>query len=390
MIQAGLCICPRCGGMFKEAYYNDGKSTNGVLLNYTPLGKYHAVSYPEPGTNYEIVSSEAHMESGLPDYIEVRNIEGNESEKRRLYRYCPKCRETQTALVKGWGTVPTFVVCVVGNREQGKTSLLSALSKTMNLCALGEAGYENFVMTTELHGALVESPTVTVVDSLGATQIVSVTKRNGNGENNNTTLANILFRDVAGELFDMERDVKDHPAWDLIAPHDEYPGPDAFLFVHSAAKVGNDGEEKATAVYNLLNNHIRNWPVCGFVLTHLDEIKKWTEAPYGEPNKNVTILDQETFLPYNVSDVRYYSPQTLLPRMKLEDMLAKKKFMLYAVHRHHYGSENAMGFLVKSCESIVGTNKVTYDSPVNVMDPIIYILNKLGLLDISCDYGGLK
>lgn len=377
MIQAGRCICPRCGSLFSEAYYNDGTSTNGVLLTYSPMGKYSAVSYPEPGTDYELVSRDADMKSGLPDYIRVREVAGSESETRKLFRYCPKCRTTQTALVKGWGTVPTFVVCVVGNRSQGKTSLLSALSKSMNLVALGNAGYKNSVISTELSGKMKETPTVTVVNNLGATQIVAVKR-------DDTLLANILFRDVAGELFDKERGAKDHPAWDLIAPHDEYPGPDAFLFVHSAANVGANGEEQATEVYNLLNSHIREWPVCGFVLTHLDEIRKWTEVPCGEPDKNVTILDPDTFLAYTETDERYYSPQVLLPRMKLEDMLVQKKFMLYMLHRQHYGANNAMGFLIKSCENVAGTNdQVSYKSPVNVMDPIIYILNKLRLLDIS-------
>jgi hypothetical protein len=354
------------------------------MLKRAVSGKYILAEYPEGNSDteisYELLTKKQDLGSGLPDQIEVRIRNGTDVRTKKYTRYCPKCVSIQTVLPTGWGMVPTFVVCVVGHRSQGKTSLLKALALTQNLATLGRAGYHQTIKPKELNGSLVEMSEMTVVNSLGATQIVEVRRKNENGES--VVLANVLFRDIAGELF--EGNAEEHPAWNLMSAHDDYPGPDAFLFVHSAANVGETGEEKAVDVYNILNRKNNKWPICGFVLTHMDEVKSWTTRPFEGHGSSVPVLDQDTFEPYYPSDVRYYAPERVIPRIKLEDVLVRQKFSLYDWHRQQCGPQNAKGFLVKSCAGIPGNSEqVSYDAPINVMDPFIYILNQLRLLSLS-------
>lgn len=380
MLKTGTMICPVCGQIFHEVYYSNSNSAGGVLLKKsTGLldgGSYFLEPTFSDGKQHvlELVTPQEliRQNHGIPDTLEL-TIDG---EYAKYSRYCPKCKNRRTPLHHGWGRVPIFVIPVVGNTTAGKSSLLHAIATTKNIGALGRAGYP-FTLNPSLVTNMTADQEVTPITSTGNTQVLALQIPGGDGQ---STLCHILFRDVAGELFNKR--LEEHEAWNLLSAHGEYPGPDAFLFVHSAI----EHENVAIDVYNQLRQHIeslsRSWPATGFVLSHVDMVN-WTA--YDDTDRyELPVLDKNTFKICTTKRPGYYKPGTLLPRMALEDDLVEKHFDLYATHRSLTNTQKSQGFLIKACEpDPADATQANYEKPINVLDPILWVLSALGLISLT-------
>lgn len=382
MLPSGTMICPVCGQIFHEIYYSASDSSGGVLLKKSSGlldgGHYYVEPYspdgriPERPFQLETTQEQIRQAAGMPDTLELK--EGGEYVK--FSRYCPKCKNRRTPLHHGWGRVPTFVIPVVGNTSAGKSSLLHAMATTNNISALGRAGYP-FTLNPSQITTITAAQEVTTIDSTGNTQVLAL---QAFVDGKKMTLCHILFRDVAGELFN--RRIEEHEAWNLLSAHGEYSGPDAFLFVQSAIA----HENVAIDVYNQLRKHIeslnRSWPVTGFVLSHVD-LANWTA--YDDTERyELPVLDRNTFKVCTAKRPSYYKPSTLLPRMALENDLVEKHFDLYVTHTALTNSEKTRGFLIKACEpDAQDATKSNYAKPINVLDPILWVLSELRLISLT-------
>lgn len=382
MLQSGIMICPVCGQIFHEVYYSSSDSVGGVLLKKSSGLLDGGTYYPEPYSPdgripdgvFQLVTTQEQIREagGMPDTLELR-VGG---EYVKYSRYCPKCKNKRTPLHHGWGRVPTVVIPVVGNTSAGKSSLLHAMATTNNISALGRAGYA-FTLSPSEVTTITAAQEVTAIDSTGNTQVLAL---QAFVNEKRVTVCHILFRDVAGELFN--RRIEDHEAWNLLAPHGEYPGPDAFLFVHSAI----ENENAAIDVYNQLRKHIesvnRSWPVTGFVLSHVDLVN-WTA--YDDMERyELPVLDKNTFKICTAKRPSYYKPGTLLPRLALENDLVKKHFDLYVTHTSLTNAKKTQGFLIKACEpDPQDATRSNYAKPINVLDPILWVLKELRLISLT-------
>ena len=194
-------------------------------------------------------------------------------------------------------------------------------------------------------------------------------------------LANVLFRDVAGEIF-RSRDLKSYQVYNFFRAHGAYPGPDGFFLVHAATQP----DALLTRVYDYINALLLDlgqaWPHTACVITHLDQITGndvWVSG--SNMGKRVTVLDEKTFPCCNAKwlQERYYSTDRLIPRLILQDSLVRGRYGLLSTHFR--ALPNARCFLVKSCSG--QGLQADYFQPINVLDPFLWMLNELGLVAIT-------
>ena len=372
MIKAGTVLCPVCGHLFKEACYGHGERLERLVLKKGIAGggwfveEYHEDKREAlSSARYELKTARSDIADGMPERIEV----SVNSEKAEIYhRCCPHC-EDMTIIPKHWGKVPSYVVCVAGLGQEGKTCLLTAMATGANLAALAGRGYRSKLTTAELEentGAAI----TTMKDSIGATKVFQIWET---GKDASHLVANVMFRDGAGELYKKEE--RNHPIHRFLKARGDYPDPDAFMLIHSAKA----NSKMLGDICNFIHDEVDGkWPVTAYVLTHVDEVGEW-KLPC-EDGTEVPIKLQGTFPPCNTrlpaAANSYYERDNVLPRWTLQDMLVRGKYPILAQDLN-FAHAPSRGFLVKSC--VKEGERLNYDYPINVMDPALWILNQLGL-----------
>lgn len=382
MIPPSEILCPVCGTLFREVCYGNEAHAHRLRLVRGGRGNSARLSLqPIPRKGPEL-SEEAELpeyipESGtldpagaMPNAISVM-INGGRAEQ--FQRCCPHCDQF-TPLPAHWGTVPSFVVVTLGYPGEGKSSLLQALNVVENGLALSYSQPDILLKVPKLVDGDKLTARATPVDSKGNSVVVSVY---GKGD---LPVANVLFRDVAGEIF-RSRDLKQYAVFNFFRAHGAYPGPDGFFLVHSAAQE----DALLTKAYDYVDDLLRElgqpWPPTACVITHLDKITgsaAWTSP--GNMGKRVTVLDEKTFPCCNAKwlSEHYYSSQRLIPRMILQDSLVRSHYSLLS--SHFRALPKGRCFLVKSCSG-QGTQQ-DFFQPINVMDPFIWILSQLRLIAV--------
>ena len=387
MLKAGACICPRCGKIFRMAYYYNAPAAIGARLSYSrQTGSYRVDPYfpddPErtanPGFRLHLTASISKEDHGVPHSITVeRQMDGSSvREEIKMLHSCPECRLRNTVLPRNYGIYPLYVIALAGLTSAGKSAWLTAISNAVNLSRLNEAGYSLRFDPAEFSGNNIKAEP-TVPGSMGKTTYMVVRDREGRGK------AGILLRDFSGELFAPPEDAPDRGTYDwqsyssdwatFTAKGSEYQGPDLFFIVDSAVKSENHSDQEMSA-YNTLrmNADLAGRPL-GLILTHADKLMEAHPAHPKDPTGTVPLIDRKTFA-VNAG----YRMRQLVPRMALQN---------YIVVQHHHlaryldGSKNCRAFLVKSCENI--GNVQNFDNPVNVLDPLIWALNTLGIFPIE-------
>ena len=137
---------------------------------------------------------------------------------------------------------------------------------------------------------------------------------------------------------------------------------------HKFDKLLSGKESLSKTVYNNLKKKgiVRGKPTA-YVGTHADLLLKRPEVLI-DKFTNTPIFTEKTF-PLD------YSPKAFLARALLENKILQQLDISLV-----YDAAIDHGFLVKSCISQDGHN--VYKSVMNVYDPLIFILNQLGLMDI--------
>lgn len=400
MIEAGKFFCPRCAAISVNAFYiNSEHADRGLRLNHTRTGEFSLDVYDISNDKMQEVSETVVLttkpsadSAGIPRQLWVRF--SGESNPSRAVRCCPHCR---SELFLNHGEQPMYVIAMVGDRGAGKTAWLDAVSNPTNTSKLYDAGYPNkldFVNISSKTGI----SAATAANNLGSTRFLQIL----NARDNNKVVAQVLLRDVAGELFTDTPDT----LWQLLTPNGEYPGPDGFVFVEPPEGMKKYPGKQGTTAADILNrcriNGVFQGHPVAWVETHLDariEQKKFPKVS----NTGLDAMSATTFQNAK-GDPGYYRKNVLL------DRIAKQNSICFGaigpdVLLAKSGSAR-QGFLVQSCSTHPGMVEKLDDNgnpvldqdgnpvlepgivedrtnSINVMDPLVWLLHQLKLFPLE-------
>lgn len=366
MLDAKYVLCPVCGEVFTEACYGSTKHRERLLLKRNLLQKYYVEPLGgEAKETYDLVFEKTNLLDGMPEQIWVKVDRGAPEE---YVRCCPKCSNL-TPMPRYWGKVRSYVVCVAAMSGEGKTCLYNAMATVDNLSTLACADYPWRLTTMEMEDGKNKEGAATAVTSPGATRVFHIRARDDLDERQ-PPLANILFRDSPGELFDKTKPKRDNPFFNFLKTRKNYPGPDALIFLHSAEK----DDANLLQVYATLKEHISAWPATAVVITHADKIQSWTQQTLD--GTNVKLMDKDTFpeCPKGLPGADYYSPNRVDQRRMLQDFIVRSHYFHLFHKDFPLTGKHSCCFLVKSCYQD-SSGKLQYDHPINIMDPVIWLLN---------------
>lgn len=385
MIEAGNCFCPVCGQISDFAYYNSGTSVTGAVLHKSAVGreKYSVTPYDtnDPKNPCENIRMKLLFADSVsewpPESIEVETtvtspIKTTKTES--FVRSCPKCKR-QTSLFKDQGMLPTYVVAVIGKRGGGKSTWMHSLSTTTNTLAVNEHSYMCSVQPWKIQAnSDVTAPTE--LNTLGKTTKMTLICEG-------TPFADVLFVDTAGELFDKK--YEDAP----FAPETAavLRAADAFVIIDPA-----DGDEDdAIRVFNRMQRgDYFKGKLVAYVMSKLDMLipnDKKNRIESGSEGLFVPLVTKDTFpVLSGAAYTRSYDAENMIPRWALENTIVHQRSKLINIIDD---SITCHGFLIKTCSDIYDgmTLKCDFRSPINAMDPFIWILNKLGVFPLKAMKG---
>ena len=404
MLKPGTIFCPYCCRTHTVPFYT-GTTANGVELHYKG-GKYDIVEKLPPDTNnptlglrapdtvigFQLDSFEETRYAGLPSWINVR-IPGN-AEPVRMRRTCPHCaRQNDRANL---GALPTLIVAMVGLRSSGKSALLNSMSYPNHVAAVNDEGYPYHISLSPIpqeSGLAAATPRM----GRGMTKLLTVSHRS-----NSTPICHVLLLDVSGEIYGdvANRDSRktsrtpDNTLWDEVVNPNElsnilsgdsgYPGVDAVIFadpIPGSKPVTKDALKFGAAnIMNdivFLNEKLESLPMA-YVFTHLDHYTVKTFPTYQRPSGPSIPLVSDTLF-----RTGRYSPAQLIDRIYIGDTIARRMPGFVPAARPR---QITKGFLIQSCScgDIPGIGLVEhYTDSTNVMDPLLWVLNKLQVFPLK-------
>ncbi len=418
MLQAGYVFCSRCGHATQDAYYHNAGQQLWVQLRRTMFGRFTVTKYVPPhmqGTpegadsrikRVRLSSANINEAHRLQHTIDVRCYDGKKWEELTFVRSCPFCvgqrKEWNQAapIIELLGDLPTYVIAVAGARSVGKSCWIHALACPTNINRVnGQRNNRNthigYLLGPAEHvDEVIPAPNPTQPNERGATSMLYIKKRMVGATA--VPVAQVLVVDFAGELFsDNNESDFDAEAAHIFDGGEGYSGVDAVVFMtdpnpqegYSLART----YERAKGSYN----SFKEKPLA-FVMNKAD---MWVEnPPMHHINGDVTLgevplLSEHTFAR---QDATIYGKEELQERVALQTYILKKeKALVRAICDEMRGA----GFLVKSTKPF--TKKVKVKNPItneeretdvamvdfresmNVMDPLIWILNELDIFPID-------
>ena len=413
MLQAGYVFCTRCGHATSDAYYFNGELNIWVQLVRKFGGRFAVVKYTPPnliGAD-EDLSDEADftlVEEGRGINVLQHNINveckiGTSVISRRFKRCCPFCVGKRpewsdvNEIIPGMGSLPTYVIGVIGARTVGKSSWIHALSCAPNMNYVNSIRDNTRGVPTYILSAVTLAddrdylPEATPVKSLGNTRIMKIVKRE-QGEPS-VEVAHILVLDFAGELFSVDnKDLFDDSLGHIFRGGVGFSGVDAVVFMTEPNEQDQINPDTGRILYSLAETYNRvnselNLLAGKPIAIVMNKVDKYFENPpkfkdtVRESSGEIPRLTRDTFVENNGA---MYRKDILLSRVALENSLLKKiKPMVETLSNE----APCVGFLVKATAPFTdnGAEYVNFRDSINVMDPLLWILNKLDIFPIE-DY----
>lgn len=379
MIPAGTSVCPYCGRTFQEAFYKPNNSKSGVLLRHRKLKGWHLELYAPDGKPdaFDIIfdSEKLQDSDGLPDSISVTDRSTQVQET--WYRFCPKCIDRNTRIPEAFGRYPTYVIPVIGQSDEGKSSLLRQIGSLDTVASVNRSGLDFLLIPTSLvpESAKTEH---NLANTIGFTSSFVIARQDDQGEFRNEAI--LLYRDLAGEFFQtgaVEEDAK------LNAILQRFMN-----LADASVMVTGFRHRDMVPVYDdqRFPKGLKEKPMA-FVISHLDEIAsgkiKRPELTEGRDAAGsvVPLLTENTFPPDTNVYSKYYAPEKLQKRIMLQRYITRN-FGLFNYHSACYPNKPSCGFLVKSCSN-EANNEQDFSAPINAYDPFLWTLEQLHLVTLK-------
>ena len=404
MLKPDTIFCPYCCKTHTVPFYTDGIHPIGVYLHYRG-SKYMVVEHPIPNPNnpddvpdypvgIQLTENVDPHKTGLPEKFEV--FFPDTPQPVMMWRTCPECfhRCDRTGL----GTLPTFVIGMVGCRSSGKSAFLNSIAFPQHVADVNRAQHP-YLLAIEPRPHIQGLSEATLKMGRGMTKLLTIRHRS-----NNHPVAHVVLLDVSGELFGDTKGSTDgkqaHPTQSvqdlahlssILAGTAGYTGVDAVIFTDPipGAPVSSDADplrfNAATVMSNCsqMNMSFNDIPLA-YVFTHLDYyFDKMQDFPRyrrdGNDTRNYPLASAYTF----AFQPDEHARAKLVDRIYIEDNIARSLPSFVPADRN---KDITKGFLVSSCkcENVDGLGFVEdYTYSRNVMDPLLWILNKLRIFPLT-------
>ncbi len=406
MIEAGQVLCRRCGTVFSGAYYHNAHNDVHLVLKHR--GNQYAVEqfFPKGATadsNEYIFSiapstnlSNTHMTT-IDVYVQAADAPDDKPEVWEFKRCCPFCYQKNDSLTDidaNNGFVPTYVIAVIGTKSVGKSRWIHALGVSENLTNL-RTRYS--LLPSLMTGNKQVNVSSTEMDDEGETNLLSIIDRKQAG----SPFANVLILDFAGELFlkENEESLLGSSTYTLFTGTNSFSGVDGVIFFDSAEPEHQDST-LLTEAYNTAKGLglLDNKPVA-YVLSKLDLLLEQSPTIQAAPNPDrttnkVPLLSKKTFpgnasndLPDNITDtyptvfpgMPLFTKEALTQRFSLQRMITASRRPLANVM--FSTNDQASGFVIQS--GLPNGADIDYRYSVNVLDPLVWMLNQLDIFPID-------
>lgn len=405
MIKPGTIFCPYCCRTHTVPFYYRGDQDVGVELHYKndkyyivekelvdPTEPKRGLRTPNPLRGIQLHSAAETAYTGLPAWVDVR-LPGD-AELVRMRRACPHCSRANDK--NELGALPTLIVGMVGNRSSGKSALLNSTALPQHQAAVNEEGYPFLIDVFPYphhQGRAGATPRM----GRGMTKLVTIKHRKSD-----TPICHVLLLDVSGELIENRPlsvtggqdsnasdpvSVIDYVSQDeltkILSGTDGYPGVDAVIFAdpvpgsrRSTTELLDFNPAKVMTDCQTLCPNFGRVPMA-YVLTHLDYY--YVTKNFPTDSRGYPLMTKDTFLNSR------YTPATLVDRIFTEDAIARHLPNFVPAGR---SKQITKGFLVQSCsckEEPKDGLVETYTNSKNIMDPLLWILNKLHVFPLTLD-----
>ena len=379
MLDAGMVFCYKCGKPFSGLHYYNGEVNLQIQVKRNLFGKRFVELDPDTDeeikktTSVKLDESVMNFTSDINNELTVR-VKNSDVESTLLFsRCCPNCvenRNEQTQIISSLGLLPTYIIGVMGAPAVGKSCWIHSTSVTKNLIGIRSSNKGLYRLEPTKVNKESAQIAKTAFGSTGETNVLLITE--------NATkkpVAAVMLTDMAGEMFAPEnrKRFKETAAYCAFQSGMGFDGVDAVLFMDAPDDNG------LTDAYNQVSETkvLTNKPVA-YVLNKVDTLFDTPpRVPLSNSDESVPLFTEKTFFtdPYSP-----YGKENLIRRISLQTYIARnykglaKKILL--------DNENSAGFLIKTC-SPVSQTIVSFADSINVMDPLLWILNKLDIFPIQ-------
>lgn len=413
MLHAGYVFCHRCGHATEEAFYHNGSENIWVQLKRTVFGKFTVEQYMPTNAQGQTTKIDRFVlqdfagnpRNGLPHTISVECRTAANVATLKFKRSCPFCigkyqtgnnqaqNQNVQDLIPGMGQLPTYVIGVIGARTVGKSCWIHALSCPTNTGKLNsqrEGGdeYEGYVLVeAEVAEDKTVPPEETPLNSLGNTRFIKICKKRGR---EHTPVAQVLVLDFAGELFALDRRATfEETTAHIFKGGVGYSGVDAVVFMMDPTDLGNDAPREQYSLANTYNVVNGDWglltqkPVA-FVLNKVDLLFANPPTVHINNDENEDEVPLFTSSTFGNQGMAMYQKQALLPRIALQTAVLRRMSSLVNSASQRI---DCAGFLVKATDPVYNAEGALtcgdFTKSINVMDPLLWILNKLDVFPLD-------
>lgn len=395
MINAGSALCLKCGNILTEAYYFNSSSNAWVRLKKSGRKNFSVEEFIPSSksrtgcTGFSLNKNHKADVSIMSDTIHVDFFEkGERAENKQFHRCCPECNGSE--VFSKFGLLPTYVIAVIGARTVGKTSWIKALSKINNQNKLLRRTYPYCIDSArwEIDFKLIKA---TDLNDMGSTNLLTISKR-GTRHTTKKAVANVLMLDFAGELFASTDKIEDKQTrveeYDrmcrLLRGTHDYNGADAVVFMDAP-----NSQFDPVVPYNSVKELgvLEKKPVA-YVVNKVDMMfDNPPKVSLPGSDAKTDLFTSDTFA--HNADADIYKKSEIVPRVMLETYLASKYNEL--AHRILTENPHSAGFFIQTTDAV--TDETSDDAPerhsdtgsdvsINVLDPIIWLLNELDIFPI--------
>ncbi|MBR3837656.1 MAG: hypothetical protein IKJ74_05850 [Clostridia bacterium] len=392
MLNAGIVLCHKCGRVTSDAYYYHSTYNVWVQLKRKPLGglyvEHFVPEYSSDSKNveckYSALNRAAKKDShgGQDNFQHTIKVDlainGGKKETVPFKRCCPFCAESGlTEILKGTGDLPTYVIGVTGVRQVGKSCWIHALGCAENQNAVNRFPY--YLSSETVEDSSAPRIAATLINDKGKTKIITINKPSRKG---GIPIAAVVVLDFAGEIFeeDKESAFEDSSGYALLSGTEGYSGLDAIV-VMDAPGSSNVNDPRFVDAFNRAKEYglLTGRPVA-YVLNQADRL--FANPPQQElsnmPEYQVPLFSKDSF---RKTSKEQYAKDKLLRRIKLQTALSGR-YSAIAPLIYQENPQSA-GFFVKSTQPEEEGQMLNFKESINVMDPLIWILNELDIFPID-------
>ena len=416
MLNSGYVFCPNCGYATNRGYYYCQQISRWIEIKRDAFGNPIVSDYTPPNSSstndevysFQLLSNKEDFRKGFPLKVSVLSTvyetEGAEKTKLTFARSCPHCAADGIKEVPfELADLPTYVVAVIGERAVGKSCFIHALSCPHNINAVNRFRTpEEYRLTAEtLADEHSIRPEATEINDIGNTRVMTITKKTGG---KSVDIAQVLVVDFPGEIFSAEMEEEfNRTAAHIFKGGEGYSGVDAILFIMDPSDI-NPSREIAINInpvnrkysiattYNRVSkelNLLGNRPFA-FIMNKtdlfFDHPDNYTHLANDSSNPRIPLITEHTFTN------QLYIKSEILPRFTLQTELLRKLFPILQTVENY---SDCAGFFVKTSEPVLNPDSaehvnepsqfLNFTKSINVMDPFLWILNKLDIFPIYDD-----